>query len=159
MLSPSEKRIFWIGTFATPLLWLLFGIVSIFKLAPQWLTVVAVALALSSANLWGYIQCARGTSGTIVFDITIDSKIFFFFAFFQRGTPIDFKNGNKLLDNSNHKWSHTAATATTKVEYDQYIDLILSFFERFNRNIFASITTFCFKIGSNVVLLANLVIC
>jgi len=59
MLNATEKTIFWAASFLTPVCWLTLGIVSIFKLTPQWLTLIAVALALSSANLWGYIKCAR----------------------------------------------------------------------------------------------------
>jgi len=60
MINQSEKSIFWAASFATPVLWFVLGIVSIFELSARWLTLVAVAFGLSAANLWGYIKCARG---------------------------------------------------------------------------------------------------
>ena len=62
VIYPSESRTFWVALFITPLFWLLFAITSILKLNFQWLVIVCVALALNTANIVGYIKCARGNS-------------------------------------------------------------------------------------------------
>lgn len=43
----------------TPFLWTLFALSSLLSLKWQWLLVVAIAIALNFANLYGYIKCAK----------------------------------------------------------------------------------------------------
>lgn len=55
MVHPSDSLVFWIGLYAAPLIWLIFGFSAMFH--PQWLLIVGVALILSSANVVGYWKC------------------------------------------------------------------------------------------------------
>lgn len=58
----ADSSIFWSALIIAPMLWLLFMLVSIFRLNVQWFMLVALASVLSLSNLYGYIRCRLGTS-------------------------------------------------------------------------------------------------
>jgi len=54
-----EKRVFWWSTYLTTAIWVLFGIVSFFRLELEYLILVLIALAMSTSNLVGYVKASR----------------------------------------------------------------------------------------------------
>jgi len=58
-VSGFEKTLFWGALFGAPTLWCLFAVISALKLNFNWLLIVCIALALSIANIIGYVKCAR----------------------------------------------------------------------------------------------------
>ncbi|EGC37530.1 hypothetical protein DICPUDRAFT_53921 [Dictyostelium purpureum] len=60
-----ESYIFWLGLYATPLVWVLFFIVCIFKLQFIWILIPIIAICLSLANIYGFYKCSSN-SGSIV---------------------------------------------------------------------------------------------
>lgn len=61
-LNKIEMRIFWIGLFVTPVVWVLLGVVCILKFSVSYLVIVAVALVLGVANIVGYYKCDKSVS-------------------------------------------------------------------------------------------------
>ncbi|XP_028406586.1 Golgi apparatus membrane protein TVP23 homolog B-like [Dendronephthya gigantea] len=61
-ISSLESRIFWLGLVTTPIIWIFLLITSLISLKFQWMIIVAVALSLSCANLFGYIRCKKDAS-------------------------------------------------------------------------------------------------
>jgi len=53
-----DSSVFWTVLYATPVVWLALMIIGILKFNPGWLIVVLMALALSSANAYGYYKCS-----------------------------------------------------------------------------------------------------
>jgi len=58
-ISGTEKVIFWAALFCAPTIWLIFAVISFFSFSFQWFLLVCVALALSFANIIGYVKCAK----------------------------------------------------------------------------------------------------
>jgi len=56
-VNASDSRIFWSALYVTPGIWAVFGLLDLIFFKFKWLTVVAVALTLSGANLIGYTRC------------------------------------------------------------------------------------------------------
>jgi len=56
---------FWVGLFAPALVWFLFGIGSFFRLSFDWLLLILTALALSFANIVGYVRCKKDARSQI----------------------------------------------------------------------------------------------
>jgi hypothetical protein len=63
--NAREVRIFWLGLVLAPALWSLFFIVALFGLKFKWLLVVAIALSLNFANLFGYLRCKFGSGSNL----------------------------------------------------------------------------------------------
>ncbi|XP_015792385.1 Golgi apparatus membrane protein TVP23 homolog B [Tetranychus urticae] len=59
--NTADSQIFWIPLIFTPLIWFLLLLVTIFRFNIQWFVVVALALILSSSNLYGFIRCRLGS--------------------------------------------------------------------------------------------------
>merc|ERR1712087_706183 len=60
-----DVGVFWIGLFLPALIWILFGIGSIFRLSFDWLLLIATALALTLANIIGYVRCKKDARSRI----------------------------------------------------------------------------------------------
>jgi Eukaryotic protein of unknown function (DUF846) len=58
-LNVIDGRIFWWTLYATPVAWLLLGIVCILKFNLSYLVMVVIAITLSSANIVGYYKCSK----------------------------------------------------------------------------------------------------
>eukprot|EP00904_Undaria_pinnatifida_P009913 jgi/Undpi1/6051/HiC_scaffold_2.g01325.m1 len=56
-ISSADYKLFWIGLYATPVLWICLLITGIMLLKFQWLVIVVIALLLSGANIYGYTKC------------------------------------------------------------------------------------------------------
>mmetsp|Transcript_3823 Transcript_3823/g.13790 ORF Transcript_3823/g.13790 Transcript_3823/m.13790 type:complete len:172 (-) Transcript_3823:632-1147(-) len=57
-----EKRVFWTTTYATPPIWLVFGIITFVRFHFTYLIIVFLALMLSCSNLIGYVKASRDQS-------------------------------------------------------------------------------------------------
>ncbi|XP_077384861.1 Golgi apparatus membrane protein TVP23 homolog B-like isoform X2 [Festucalex cinctus] len=61
--TSAESKIFWLGLFVFPVLWLCFVLSIILNFQIKWLAVGLMGLVLQGANLYGYVRCKlRGTS-------------------------------------------------------------------------------------------------
>jgi len=60
-----DVGVFWVGLFAPFLAWFLLGIGSMFRLSFDWLLLIATALALSGANIVGYVRCKKDARSRI----------------------------------------------------------------------------------------------
>lgn len=60
-----DSAVFWVGLFAPALIWFMFGITSVFRLSFDWLLLIVIALALSGANIVGYVRCKKDAAGRI----------------------------------------------------------------------------------------------
>jgi Eukaryotic protein of unknown function (DUF846) len=58
-LNVVDGRIFWWTLYATPILWLVLGIVCILKFNMSYLVIVVIAVLLSGANIVGYYKCDK----------------------------------------------------------------------------------------------------
>lgn len=58
----ADASIFWSALILAPAFWFVLLIISLFKLNIQWFMLVALALVLSTSNLYGYVRCRLGTS-------------------------------------------------------------------------------------------------
>ncbi|KAG5459210.1 MAG: hypothetical protein BJ554DRAFT_415, partial [Olpidium bornovanus] len=58
-LNAVDSRIFWTVLYTTPVVWAVFAVFAFIKFHVFWLPTVAIALALSSANLIGFMKCDR----------------------------------------------------------------------------------------------------
>ena len=56
-VNAFDSRVFWYPLYIAPIIWVLLGFISI--LSPQWLLIVAVAIALNTANVIGYTKCQQ----------------------------------------------------------------------------------------------------
>ncbi|KAJ6247217.1 golgi apparatus membrane protein tvp23 [Anaeramoeba flamelloides] len=59
--STLNTQFFWLGSFFSILIWIVFAIFSIIRLKFQWTVVCAVAIILGSFNTWGYIKCSKNS--------------------------------------------------------------------------------------------------
>ena len=57
-ISALDSRVFWGALYATPVVWALLLLVVLLRLNFQYVPVVIVALAMSTANLLGYLRCS-----------------------------------------------------------------------------------------------------
>ncbi|CAL8120073.1 unnamed protein product [Orchesella dallaii] len=57
---PLERRVFWGALILAPVVWLFLFMSSFFTSRFQWTILVILAMALSGANLYGYIHCKLG---------------------------------------------------------------------------------------------------
>eukprot|EP00213_Chloropicon_mariensis_P003157 CAMPEP_0197471150 /NCGR_PEP_ID=MMETSP1309-20131121/2032_1 /TAXON_ID=464262 /ORGANISM="Genus nov. species nov., Strain RCC998" /LENGTH=170 /DNA_ID=CAMNT_0043008629 /DNA_START=72 /DNA_END=584 /DNA_ORIENTATION=- len=64
-IDSFEKRIFWWSMYGYPLVWILLGVVTLFRLEFEYLMLVLLALGLSLSNLYGYIKASRDQSKQI----------------------------------------------------------------------------------------------
>eukprot|EP01086_Lenisia_limosa_P010514 TRINITY_DN34892_c0_g1_i1.p1 TRINITY_DN34892_c0_g1~~TRINITY_DN34892_c0_g1_i1.p1 ORF type:complete len:173 (-),score=36.72 TRINITY_DN34892_c0_g1_i1:50-568(-) len=57
--NPTDDKVFWFATYVTPVLWIVLGVLDFIQFQFTWLTVVAMGLVLSGANMIGYLKCAK----------------------------------------------------------------------------------------------------
>jgi len=60
-----DVGVFWLGLILPALVWFLFGLGSLFRLSFDWLLLIATALALSFANIIGYVRCKKDAKNKI----------------------------------------------------------------------------------------------
>ncbi len=57
-LSSLDSQIFWTALYVTPLVWGFFLIIGLLKFNFEYLPVILAAIAMSSANIIGYMKCS-----------------------------------------------------------------------------------------------------
>mmetsp|Transcript_28419 Transcript_28419/g.77845 ORF Transcript_28419/g.77845 Transcript_28419/m.77845 type:complete len:140 (-) Transcript_28419:195-614(-) len=63
--SSMDVAVFWVGLIIPAFIWFLFGIGSVFRLSFDWLLLIVIALALSGANIIGYVRCKKDAASRI----------------------------------------------------------------------------------------------
>jgi len=58
-IQQLEALVFWVSLYLTPAIWALFSLICILRLNAYWLLVPLVGFALSAANVYGYMKCAK----------------------------------------------------------------------------------------------------
>lgn len=58
-INKTDSRIFWGALYITPVVWILFSLISIFSLSFKWLLVDIVSFSFSFSNLLGYYKCEK----------------------------------------------------------------------------------------------------
>ncbi|KJH47957.1 hypothetical protein DICVIV_05933 [Dictyocaulus viviparus] len=53
----TDRRAFWVGLIAGPIVWLLFVITAFFTFKWEWMVVALMGLCMNCANLYGYLRC------------------------------------------------------------------------------------------------------
>ena len=61
VLGKGDARLFWIGLFVAPLMWVIFFLTALFGFKFQWMILVIIGLTMSMSNLLGYLRCRLGT--------------------------------------------------------------------------------------------------
>ena len=64
-VNTFDSRIFWAVLYATPILWILLGIIAFLKLNVDYLLLVVIAVLLSGANLVGYFKCSKAAQNQL----------------------------------------------------------------------------------------------
>ncbi|XP_044270510.1 uncharacterized Golgi apparatus membrane protein-like protein CG5021 [Tribolium madens] len=64
-INEKEARIFWMALILTPLLWVVFFLIALFRLKLKWMLLVMISLVLNGANLYGYFKCKVGSNESI----------------------------------------------------------------------------------------------
>jgi len=78
-INATDKRFFWIALYAQPALWIVMGVVAIIKiitlinLTPLWLTLVAIALALTITNTIAFSRCDKFSQATSIASRALNS--------------------------------------------------------------------------------------
>lgn len=57
-VNKFDSSIFWTVLYATPAIWLALMVIGFLKFNLRWLIIVLTALAMSSANVYGYYKCS-----------------------------------------------------------------------------------------------------
>jgi hypothetical protein len=65
-----DSRIFWWALYLAPIVWGVFGILSLIRFSFDWLLVDLVGMALTGANLVGYFKCSSDASKRLQASIT-----------------------------------------------------------------------------------------
>jgi hypothetical protein len=60
IINPYESKVFWVALIVAPLVWVIFDIVSLFRLEFSRLALTMLGSVLACSNLIGYVKCARG---------------------------------------------------------------------------------------------------
>jgi len=63
--SSMDYWVFWVGLFVPAVVWSIFAIGSVFHFSFDWLLLILTALALSGANIVGYINCKKDAGSQI----------------------------------------------------------------------------------------------
>lgn len=58
-IDALDSRVFWVGLYATPVVWVLLLIVAVLKFNVQWALLIVVAVLLNAANIIGYTKCKK----------------------------------------------------------------------------------------------------
>lgn len=69
-VSPFDHTVFWMGVYLQPVSWIILGLGALFRLSLKWEVVVIFAMVLSSANVYGYLKCAKGI--VLLYNVTLD---------------------------------------------------------------------------------------
>ncbi len=64
-VNAFDSRMFWLVLYATPVVWVLLGIIAFLKLNVDYLLLVVIAVLLSGANLLGYFKCSKAAQNQL----------------------------------------------------------------------------------------------
>ena len=64
-VNKHDSRTFWLVLYATPVVWVLLGIIAFLKLNVDYFLLVAIAVLLSGANLIGYVKCSKAAQNQL----------------------------------------------------------------------------------------------
>ncbi|KAG5184965.1 hypothetical protein JKP88DRAFT_198591 [Tribonema minus] len=64
-IQPADSKLFWIGLYAAPAVWVALFIIGLLKFNLQWLIIVVVAILLSTANIVGYTKCSNDAKNKV----------------------------------------------------------------------------------------------
>mmetsp|Transcript_54437 Transcript_54437/g.127301 ORF Transcript_54437/g.127301 Transcript_54437/m.127301 type:complete len:222 (+) Transcript_54437:139-804(+) len=64
-IADIDSRVFWLTLWVQPILWGFFTIQTFFSFNYGWMLCTLVAVALSGANLYGYIKCSRAAKDRV----------------------------------------------------------------------------------------------
>ena len=64
-LDPFEQRVFWGTLYGAPCVWAVLGILGAVRFKLDYLLIVALALAMTGANMLGYVKASREQSGKL----------------------------------------------------------------------------------------------
>ncbi|OQR71992.1 protein FAM18B1-like [Tropilaelaps mercedesae] len=64
-IDKGEAGVFWTALLALPAVWGFFAFTAFLTFSFQWLTVIVVAVSLSTSNAYGYIRCRLGADKSI----------------------------------------------------------------------------------------------
>ena len=65
VLGKGDARLFWIGLFVAPLMWVIFFLTALFGFKFQWMILVIIGLTMSMSNLLGYLRCRLGSTESV----------------------------------------------------------------------------------------------
>lgn len=60
-----DVAVFWVGLFTPGVVWIFFGVGSLFRFNFEWLLLILTALTLSGANIVGYVRCKQDAGSKI----------------------------------------------------------------------------------------------
>jgi Eukaryotic protein of unknown function (DUF846) len=64
-VNKHDARMFWTVLYATPVMWVVLGIVAFLKLNVEYFLLVVIAVLLSGANLFGYLKCSKAAQNQL----------------------------------------------------------------------------------------------
>lgn len=64
-INKHDSRMFWMVLYATPVIWVMLGIIAFLKLNVDYLLLVVIAVLLSGANLLGYLKCSKAAQNEL----------------------------------------------------------------------------------------------
>ncbi|KAF1802172.1 hypothetical protein V8B55DRAFT_1477622 [Mucor lusitanicus] len=57
--NSADSQLFWVVLYGTPLIWCVFAFSCILTMKVSWLFIVAIAIAMNAANVYGFSQCDK----------------------------------------------------------------------------------------------------
>ncbi|CAN0192709.1 unnamed protein product, partial [Discosporangium mesarthrocarpum] len=65
-VNSADSKLFWIGLYGTPVIWLGFFMLGLLQLQIKWLVIVVMALLLNGANIYGYTKCSNDAKNKVM---------------------------------------------------------------------------------------------
>merc|ERR1712216_971644 len=59
VVNPTDRKVFWMGLYAWPVLWSLLLIVNLFSFDFNWLVLLVMAFVFGASNVVGYWKCSK----------------------------------------------------------------------------------------------------
>lgn len=61
----ADARLFWVGLFVAPAMWVIFFLTALFGFKFQWMILVIIGLTMTMSNLLGYLRCRLGSTDSV----------------------------------------------------------------------------------------------
>ncbi|KAI5299788.1 Golgi apparatus membrane protein tvp23, partial [Ascosphaera atra] len=76
-INGTDRRFFWLSLYATPALWIALAILAVLRLqSPIWLSLVAIALALTLTNTVAFSRCDKFSQASNLASSAVGTGIF-----------------------------------------------------------------------------------